>query len=102
MPTVAGKPCLLHGPQHSSEEFKVLKVYSKNYAAQRTYKPTEARSGSKPKRGKALKFDDNNQEVNIMENHGDPIPRKKKGKKVANKKRKIQIVKATILEKECS
>ena len=35
-----------------------------------------------------------------MENHGDPIPRKKKGTKVATKKHKIKIVKAGSSEKD--
>ena len=34
-----------------------------------------------------------------MENHGDPILRKKKGKKVATKKRKIKSVKEAEVEK---
>ena len=34
-----------------------------------------------------------------MENHGDPIPRKKKGTKLATKKRKIKSVKAAAVEK---
>ena len=33
-----------------------------------------------------------------MENHGDPIPRKKKGIKVATKKRNVKRVKAGTLE----
>ena len=32
------KTCLLHGPGHSSEECRVLKYYSKKYAAQRPNK----------------------------------------------------------------
>ena len=34
-----------------------------------------------------------------MENHGDPIPRKKKGTKVDAQRRKIKIVKAAAGEK---
>ena len=94
------KTCLLHGPRHSSEECKVLKVYSENYAAQRPHKSIEACSGGNPKRGKVVEFDDNNQEVNTTENCGDPIPRKKKGTKVATKKHKIKIVKAGSSEKD--
>ena len=39
-PTVVKKTCLSHGPGHSSEECKLLKVYSENYADQRPHKPT--------------------------------------------------------------
>ena len=85
MPTGAKHTCLLHGPGNSSEECKLLKVYSEKYAAQRPHKPTEARSGGKPNRGKVVELDDNTQEVNTMENHGDPIPRNKNITKVANK-----------------
>ena len=37
-----------------------------------------------------------------MRNYGDPIPRNKKGTKVATKKRKIKSVKASAVEKECT
>ena len=36
---------LLHGPGHSSEEYKVLKESSKTYAVQRPHKDNEAQSG---------------------------------------------------------
>ena len=72
----AKKTCLLLGPRHSSEESKVLKVYSEKYAVQQPHKPTETRSGGKPKSAKAAEFDTNTMEVNTMENHGDPIPSK--------------------------
>ena len=36
--TRAEKTCLLHGPGQYSDEYKVLKEYSKNYAAQRPHK----------------------------------------------------------------
>ena len=38
---------LLHGPGHSSEEYKVLKESSKTYAVQRPHKDNEAQSGDK-------------------------------------------------------
>ena len=101
-PTRAKKTCLLHGPRHSSEECKALKVYSEKYAAQRPHKTTEARSGGKPKRGKTAKFDDNTQEVNTMENYSDTTPRKKKGTKLATKTRKIKSVKSVAVEKGCT
>ena len=85
--------CLLHGPGHSSEDYKVLTFYSEKYAAQRPHKPTDECSGGKPKRGKVVEFDDNTQEVNTMENHGDTIPRNKNGTKVSTKNRNIKSVK---------
>ena len=94
-PIGAKTTCLLHGPRHSSEEYKVLKFYSEKYAAQRPHKPTEARSGGKPKRGKAVEFDDNTQEVNTMENYGYPTSSKKKVTKVATKKCNIKSVKSS-------
>ena len=39
----ADKTCLLHGPGNFSEECKVLKDYSKKYAAKRPHKYTESR-----------------------------------------------------------
>ena len=93
------KTCLLHGSGHSSDECKVLKVYSEKYAAQRPHKPTEALSGGKPKRGKVVESDDNTQKVNTMENHGDSIPRNEKEKKLATKKCKIKSVKVAAVEK---
>ena len=56
-PTGAKKPCLLHGPGQSSEECKLFKVYYEKCAGQRPHKPTEACSYGKPKRGKAVEFD---------------------------------------------
>ena len=32
------KTCMLHGPGHSSEQCKVINIYSKKYAAQQTHK----------------------------------------------------------------
>ena len=77
-PTRAKNTCLLHGPGHSSEECKVLKLYSEKYAAQRPHKPKGDCSGGNPRRGKVVDFDDNTQEVNTMKNHVNPTPRKKK------------------------
>ena len=61
------------------------------YAAQRPHKSTETWSGGNSKHGKVVKFDDNTQEANVMQNYYIPIPRKEKGKKVATKKRKIKM-----------
>ena len=36
-PTKEKNICLLHGPGHTSEECKVLKISSKKYAAQRPH-----------------------------------------------------------------
>ena len=93
-PTRAGKTCLFNGPGQSSKECKVLKIYSKKCAAQRPHKTAEAPSCSKPKRDKVVKFNDSTQEFNTMGNHGDPIPRKKKGLKVVTKKCNTKSVKA--------
>ena len=46
------------------------------------------------KRGKTVYFDENIQEVNVMENYDDPIPRKTKEKKLAIKKLSIESAKA--------
>ena len=73
-PTGAKKTCMLNGPGHSSEECKVLNIYSKKYAAQRPHQNKEARSGGKRKHGKSIEFDDNTQKFNVMENNDDPIP----------------------------
>ena len=85
--------CLLHGPGHSSEECKVLKVYSEKYAAQRPHKSTEAKSGCKPKHSKVVEFNRNTQEVNFMQDDDIPISREKKEKsgyqKVQDKNREI-------------
>ena len=70
----------MHGPGHKSEERKVLKVYPENYAEQRPHKDKEACSSGKTKPGKSVNFDNNKQEVNIMEYHDDPIPKKIRGK----------------------
>ena len=75
--TGAGKTCLLQGPKYSSEECKVLKYYSKEYAAQRPHKENEAHSFVKTKHNKSFKFNSNVKEYNFME-HGYPIPKKKK------------------------
>ena len=48
--------CLLHGPVHSSEYCKVLKLYSKKYAKKRPQKENEALSDGKTKHGKSAKF----------------------------------------------
>ena len=40
VPTTAKKTCSLHGPGHSSEDCKVIKVYSENYVTQRPNKST--------------------------------------------------------------
>ena len=52
---------LRHGPIHTSEECKVLKIYSKKYTKRRPHQSKEARSGGKPKRGKTVKFNKNTQ-----------------------------------------
>ena len=59
--TGARNICLLHVPGQSSEECKVIKINCEKYAAQRPHKPIEARFGGKPKRGKAVEFNDNTQ-----------------------------------------
>ena len=87
---LASETCLLHGAGHSSEECKVLKFYSEKYAAQRPHKPTKARFGGKPKCGKVVEFEDNTEEVNNVENHGDPITRKKRGTNMATIKAQDQ------------
>ena len=89
----------MHGPNHPSEECKVLKVYSEKYAAQRSHKYTEARSGGKPKHGEFAEFDRKTREASVIENYDIPIPRKKKVTKGAIKKRKIKSVKADAAEK---
>ena len=82
------KTCLFHGPGHYS---KVLKVYYEKFSVQNPRKPTESHSGGKPKCGKVVEFDDNNQEFNTMGNHGDPIPRKKKEKKWLSKSARSKV-----------
>ena len=47
-PTSEKNTCLLHGPGNSSEECKLLKVFSEKYAAQRPHIETEACYGFKP------------------------------------------------------
>ena len=69
------------------------------YAAQRPHKSTETWSGGNSKHGKVVKFDDNTQEANVMQNDEIPIPRKKKGTQLATKKRKIKSVKPASAEK---
>ena len=69
----------LHGPGHSSEEWKVLRDYSKKYTAQRPHKDNEAHSGIKIKRNKSAEFDSRFKKANVME-HGNTIPKKKKKK----------------------
>ena len=74
------KICFVHGPGHSTEDCKVLKEFSKNYAAQRTHKEKEAWSGGNKKRTKTVKFDSQTQEFNTMVYRDAPIPRKKNGR----------------------
>ena len=62
----ADKTCLLHGPGHSSEEFKSLKEYSKVHRTAAT-KNTEARSGGKTKHNKTVNFGRSVKEANITE-----------------------------------
>ena len=69
------------------------------YTAKRPIKNKEACSGGNPKRGKTVEFNENTQEVNVMENCDNTIPRNKKGKKLAIKKRNIKSVKAAAAEK---
>ena len=89
----------MHGPGHSSEECKVLKVYSEKYVTQRPHQSTEARSGGNPKHGKFVKFDDNTKEANVIQNDDIHILRKKKGTKLATKESKIKIVKSAAAKK---
>ena len=72
---------MLHGPGHSSEDFKVLQDYSENHITQRPFKDKQARSGGN-KCGKTVKLKSASEEVNVMKYHDEPIPKKKKGKKV--------------------
>ena len=85
---------MLHGPIHSYEECNVLNIYSENYAAKRPHQSKEARSGGKTKRGKSVEFNKNTQEINVMENHDDPIPSNNKEKKLATKNCKIKSAKS--------
>ena len=71
---------MLHDPVHTSEECKVLKIYSDKYAAQRPHKYKEYWSGRKTKHGKYVKFGNNIQEVKIMETYDDPTPNKNEEK----------------------
>ena len=75
----------MHGPRHSTEEFKVFNKYSKKYAAQRPQKDKEARSGSNKKCTNTNKLDSQTQEVKFVESHDATISRKKKGKNQAKK-----------------
>ena len=77
--TSAKKTCLLHGPVHSSEDYKVLKEYTKKRSAQRTYKDKQAHS-SRRKCAKNIKYEDATQEVNIIKSNDEPIAKKKKEK----------------------
>ena len=81
---------MLHGPVHTSEECKVLNIYSGEYAAQGPRENKEARSGGNPKRGKTVEFDENTQEVNVVDNHDNPIPRNKKDKNWLSKSAKLK------------
>ena len=76
-PTGAKKTCMLHVPGHSSDEWKLLKYYSKNYIAQRPFKYKEACSGGN-KCANIAKINKATQEVNRMKYHDEPIPKKKK------------------------
>ena len=93
---------MFHGPRNSSEECKVINVYSGNYAVQQPHTSTESRTSGKPKCVKVVEFNENTQESNVIQNDDIPIPRNKKGKKVAIKKRKIKSVKADSAEKGCT
>ena len=53
----------MHRLVHSSEEFKLPKIYSKEYAVQRPHQNKESRSSGKPKRGKSVDFNKNIQEI---------------------------------------
>ena len=85
------KKIIFHVPRHSSEECNVLIEYSKKYAAQWPHKDNEYLPGGGDKRGKSVRFDSSVKEANIME-HGDPIPKKKREKKLV-KKRKSESAK---------
>ena len=74
---------LVHGPRHSTDDCKLLKEYSNNYAVQRDHK--ESRSGGNKKRGKSVKFDGETKEVNIMVSHAKSNPKNKKGGKQKEK-----------------
>ena len=66
---------LLNGPGHPSEDYKVLKEYSKNYAAHNPHKENEACFRGKTKRSKPVDFNGSIKEDNIME-HEYPITKK--------------------------
>ena len=51
------KTCLLRGPGHYLEECKVLKEYSKKYAAQRPHKNSKSRSIVKTNCNNTVKLD---------------------------------------------
>ena len=70
----------MHGPRHTSQECKVLIIYSEKCAAQEPQKEKEARSGGKYKNGKSVEFYRETQVINTMEPHDDPIANKKKGR----------------------
>ena len=57
-----------------------MKIYSENCTAQRPHKYKEALSGGKPKHTKSVELKSENQEVNTMESHDEPIPKKIRGK----------------------
>ena len=78
-PTGAKKKWLLYGPSHFTEECKLLKEYTVNYAAQRPHNEKESRSSGNKKRGKTVKFGGATEEVKNMVAHDALIPRKKKG-----------------------
>ena len=84
-PTGAKNTCLLHEPRNSSEEYKLIKIYSEKYSAQQPHKEKEACSGGKTKRGKSVNFDKDIQEINNMKSHDDPIPKKMKENELIEK-----------------
>ena len=76
--TTSNKTFLVNSPGHSMEECKVIKEYSKKYAAQRTDK--EARSDGKKKCCESVSFWEKIQKVNTMLSLDSPTPRKIRGK----------------------
>ena len=88
-PTGVKNTCMLHGPVHSSIDFKFLKEYSEKHVPQQPFKEKEARYGGN-KRGKTIKFERAAEEVNIMKLHDGPTPRNKKGKRQNNKPKSDQ------------
>ena len=75
---------MLHGPGHSSEQFKVLQEYSKNHIVQQPFKDKQALSSSN-KRRKTVKFKSASEEADVMKYHDEPIPKKKKRKRQSDK-----------------